>query len=339
MAERMRKQRMNGKWWVNAMTKRSVKRRFILIVAVLLALSSGLVAAEQAGRDLALTESGLGARPMGMGGAFTAVANDANAVFWNPAGMMFASSFSAETMQTKLPSELNVYYLTAHFQSRQNTAQETPDSAWGFYWVNGMLPGIELRDGDETVTANPNEDMPESGYSTYQAHAVGASYASWLSKNVAIGLTVSGFFQLFENVEDGKGYGLSVTPGVLWLPDYQWAVGLVVRDAFNFQKWETGTNENFLPEARAGVSYSPWKELLLTGELRQKLDKRYVPTFHTGAEWRLFNVIGLRAGYNEDRFTAGCGFYIANAYLHYAYMGDVTDGIGDSHRVSLGLVF
>ncbi len=28
-----------------------------------------------------------GARPMGMGGAFTAVADDANAPYWNPAGL------------------------------------------------------------------------------------------------------------------------------------------------------------------------------------------------------------------------------------------------------------
>jgi len=30
-----------------------------------------------------------GARPMGMGGVFTAVADDVNAIFYNPAGVVF----------------------------------------------------------------------------------------------------------------------------------------------------------------------------------------------------------------------------------------------------------
>ena len=34
-----------------------------------------------------LWEAGFGARPLGMGGAFTAVADDANAIFWNAAGL------------------------------------------------------------------------------------------------------------------------------------------------------------------------------------------------------------------------------------------------------------
>jgi len=35
----------------------------------------------------AFPDIGLGARPMGMGGAFVALADDANGLFWNPAGL------------------------------------------------------------------------------------------------------------------------------------------------------------------------------------------------------------------------------------------------------------
>jgi len=38
---------------------------------------------------------GVGARPVGMAGAFTAVADDANALFWNPAGMALQPDFQA----------------------------------------------------------------------------------------------------------------------------------------------------------------------------------------------------------------------------------------------------
>ena len=36
----------------------------------------------------AFADIGYGARPMGMGGAFLAIADDANAVMWNPAGLV-----------------------------------------------------------------------------------------------------------------------------------------------------------------------------------------------------------------------------------------------------------
>jgi len=38
---------------------------------------------------------GVGARPVAMGGAFTAVADDANALFWNPAGLGMSPGFAA----------------------------------------------------------------------------------------------------------------------------------------------------------------------------------------------------------------------------------------------------
>jgi len=45
---------------------------------------------------------GVGARPVGMGGAYTAVADDANALFWNPGGMALAPVFDGSITMMKL---------------------------------------------------------------------------------------------------------------------------------------------------------------------------------------------------------------------------------------------
>ncbi len=45
---------------------------------------------------------GIGARPVGMGGAYTAVADDANALFWNPAGLALNPTFSGSVTMMKL---------------------------------------------------------------------------------------------------------------------------------------------------------------------------------------------------------------------------------------------
>ena len=45
---------------------------------------------------------GVGARPVGMGGAYTAVADDANALFWNPAGLALDPGLCADVTMMKL---------------------------------------------------------------------------------------------------------------------------------------------------------------------------------------------------------------------------------------------
>ena len=45
---------------------------------------------------------GIGARPIGMGGAYTAVADDANALFWNPAGLALNPAYGGSVTAMKL---------------------------------------------------------------------------------------------------------------------------------------------------------------------------------------------------------------------------------------------
>jgi outer membrane protein OmpA-like peptidoglycan-associated protein len=60
----------------------------------------------------AFVDVGYGVRPMGMGGAFTAVSDDPNAAFWNPAGMLKAPHPGVSLMYTK-QMNLIPYYFTS----------------------------------------------------------------------------------------------------------------------------------------------------------------------------------------------------------------------------------
>ena len=54
------------------------------------------------GQLQAQEELAVGSRPMGFSGAFTAVADDANAIMWNPAGMAQLSQQELTTMRANL---------------------------------------------------------------------------------------------------------------------------------------------------------------------------------------------------------------------------------------------
>ena len=61
--------------------------RTLLVAAITFGAMSAGFAADGAGQAGAYLKMGVGARALGMGSAFTAVANDSTAAFWNPAGL------------------------------------------------------------------------------------------------------------------------------------------------------------------------------------------------------------------------------------------------------------
>ena len=65
---------------------------FIPLILIPL-LSFGITLFQPGTAGFQFLKLGVGARPVAMGSAYTAVADDANALFWNPAGLGITKSF------------------------------------------------------------------------------------------------------------------------------------------------------------------------------------------------------------------------------------------------------
>ncbi|MEI6513213.1 MAG: hypothetical protein WCO51_08065 [bacterium] len=71
----------------------------------------------------------VGARATGMGGAFTAIANDATASFWNPAGLAELKTFEATLVLSTVPTSETLVKVANNFS---NPVSSTTSSPTGF---------------------------------------------------------------------------------------------------------------------------------------------------------------------------------------------------------------
>src|SRR5476649_1520563 len=72
-------------------------------------ITLGLVAAFLSKAEAAFLDDGWGARPVGMGGAFTAIADDSNAPLYNPAGIVQVQWNEMSAMYARLFSGLTLF--------------------------------------------------------------------------------------------------------------------------------------------------------------------------------------------------------------------------------------
>jgi len=118
---------------------------------------------------------GVGARAQALSGAYGAVANDANATYWNPAGIVTLNNISWTGSHTNWFADI----------SHQFTALVLPmgnSSALGF-----SATFVTMDEEEITTETNPQG----TGYFWDASDiAVGLSYARWMTDRFALGMTI-----------------------------------------------------------------------------------------------------------------------------------------------------
>ncbi|MBM3240425.1 PorV/PorQ family protein [Candidatus Poribacteria bacterium] len=127
-----------------------------------------------------------GSRPASMGGAFAGLADDANAVFYNPAGL-------TSIVDRELTAMQNFWFAGINNESI-SYVQRLGDGAFGLSFL-GAFAKIDER-------AEPTEDPIRTF--TASSFAVGLSYGHELIKNVSLGGTIKFLSQQFD-IEDWTG--------------------------------------------------------------------------------------------------------------------------------------
>ncbi len=121
-----------------------------------------------------------GARALGMGGAFVALADDPSAMYWNPSGIANLTGISIMVEQTNRIADLRYEYLGATVST----------GSFGTLGLNVTVSNV----GDMKVTTVAQQDGTGEVFSVTDL-AVGVSYGLNLTDNFAIGFNPKVVYQ------------------------------------------------------------------------------------------------------------------------------------------------
>ena len=260
-----------------------------------------------------------------MGEAFTGVADDATAIYWNPAGLSLLKSKEFSAMHNFYFEEISHDFL--------GYAQPLgKDRAIGL-----GLVGLFITDF-ERYPENPASAEPEGTFSLYDI-ALSLSYSQRLFENLYGGMNLKGIHQ---EIDQYCGQGMAVDLGVLYKSKIKGLdLGCTIQNIGPEMKiYERGFPLPLI--IRAGGSYRLLKnKLLLALDAKKPLDQEV--SLHLGTEWWPFKVMVLRGGYRHKLdnikndpligLTAGAGFKYRWLHLDFSYVP--YGNLGDTYRVSL----
>jgi hypothetical protein len=324
-----------------------IKKLIIYASSLILVVSTG-ASDKYAGEFL---NYGVGARALGMGSAFSAVANDATAAYWNPAGLAGLEQ-----------NEVNFMHAYA-FGGLANY-----DTIFGCYPAGkyGTFGGGLLRMAVQDIVITEWDDPDAEDRRPVVKREVNwsdngffVSYGRPLWGKINIG---GNFVFIRQGTGDvGTSSGQVVDLGVLAGPYGPFKFGAFAQNIVGRIKWSTGTTETIPFNLRVGSSYSrvitPADSELtvaLDGDIKNagydaaagfnagdlSLD------LHGGLEWWYRRVVALRFGVEKRQekhtdISGGAGLRIETRRLtfgiDYAYLND--PGIGSSHRASASVGF
>ena len=271
-------------------------------------------------QETASFEHNVTSRGMGMGGAFTAVANDASAVIWNAAGMFQESSVGAGASYT--------WYLNL----------VSAGSAYGKYVYDEDLAfGAYIKtDGDDLYSEM--EINLAAAYDLYSLTYIDQLYAglnfhyrhnSWGDENTGVnpvkgsgsgfGLDFSLFYKINKNVNLGLKYNN-------FIDSFKWNNSSV-------KGYSSSESESAPSDLRFGIAYQNGMYKNVSIEYRFGFDEYSLDRIFLGAEHSIKDVVMFRAGYSRNLMSkfdntneiyhVGLSVKVQAISLNYTY--EITD--------------
>jgi hypothetical protein len=325
-----------------------LKRIFISVIILLIySISFGQGSGNKyAGEFLSI---GVGGRPLGMGGAFVALANDVTAGYWNPALLSKINYPQFSLMHdARFGNLVNYNYGAVGFPFGKNASlgismivmgvDDIPDTRNALIDLNGN----GILDPGERLDPSKITSFNTSDYAFY------LTYAKRHSDNFSYGANLK---IIRRNIAEESAWGLGFDVGASYTLMNRILLGANLQDiTTTYLTWTTGKKEVITPTAKLGAGYmiNLWKGVLTPAmdfdvrfEHRQSSANAYIGPvsfdMHAGAEYTYNNLFSIRGGYNDiGNLTLGAGIKLPKINIDYSFVKfDGDENLGNTHRISL----
>jgi hypothetical protein len=266
-------------------------------------------------------------RATGMGAAFTAVADDASAVFWNPGGLVNVRGSEVLLSHVKWPADIKLTSAVLAFSPRQIPGTFALSAR--SMWLDPMLVRTAYQ--------------PEGNGTTFDAGSAtfGFSYARFFTDKFSSGFTLNYLHMgLAETAVNSASFdfGMMYRIGVRGLK-----LGMVIQNMggkITFDQLPAKLPTTFKVGASFNALSFSNQQLLASAEFSRPADAGERANF--GLEYNINNLFYGRAGYNMnyDSDAAAFGFGVAintgkTSRAKFDYAATDMRALGLVHRFSL----
>ncbi|MCH7494651.1 MAG: PorV/PorQ family protein [Candidatus Marinimicrobia bacterium] len=307
--------------------------RNALFISVILFTPLTVTAQGEGGFAAPFLRMGLGARAISMGGAFTAVADDGFAAYYNPAGLPYLTKRHFTTTYSFLSLDRQFHYIS-YSQSLKPTA------GLSLFWLAAGTDNIDGRD----LSGNHTFDYSDA------SNAFGISFANRFHESIAIGITLKIITQNLDLADENlSSNDLAIDAGLMFIPVENMKLGVVIKDLDGSFSWNTqdlfslGTvSVDTIPYTlHVGASYLFDNGLTLSTAALFNQSQQERMRF--GIEYRENEFYSLRAGSDDGAFSFGGGvrYQVSGGVytnIDYAFRPELV-GEGGTHLFSWEFTF
>ncbi len=292
----------------------------LLLPALLSAQSDG-----EYGTTLPLSY-GVGARALGLGRAYVAVANDPTAVFWNPAGLELIPRLS---------------FTLFHDQVFEGTMYDFVGIVYPTLTYGTVGLGYtRLGTGDIPVVTTTNERLGQMSYDESELYF---SYSKKLPYNLIGGITTKIRRQQFTEINN-NATGLGLDIGMMYRP--QWENNLLQNLSFGLSYRNLVSPDLKLGNVIENEPYlmtlglSKGLQIGESGQIRVAIDyhmsKNESAALLAGTEYTFREMGTVRLGFDNSHLAFGAGLNYSFMHIDYSFGSINADGaFPPTHRFSI----